>query len=157
MSTASGRGTDLPLGQVIVGDAARELARLPAASIDQVVTSPPYFRLRNYDHRGQLGLEDHVDDWAARLVAVADEVARVLTPTGTLWLNLGDTYATHRRQGAARKSLVLGPERIALALTARGWIMRNKIVWAKTTHLPSSVRDRLSASYEVIYLSLIHI
>ena len=142
----------LPLGEIRVGDAARELGRLPAGSVDQIVTSPPYFRLRNYAHDGQVGLEEHVEQWVDALLPVIDQAARLLTPTGSLWLNLGDTYATHRRQGADRKSLLLAPERLALKLTARGWILRNKIVWAKTTHLPSSVKDRLSNSYEIIYV-----
>lgn len=142
----------LPLGEIRVGDAALELARLPGGSVDQIVTSPPYFRLRNYAHDGQVGLEEHVDQWIDALLPVVDHAARVLTPTGSLWLNLGDTYATHPRQGADRKSLLLAPERLALRLTARGWILRNKIVWAKTAHLPSSVKDRLSNGYEVIYM-----
>lgn len=142
----------LPVGEIRVGDAAQQLGRLPVSSVDQIVTSPPYFRLRNYAHDRQVGLEEHVDQWIAALLPVIDQAARILTPTGTLWLNLGDTYATHERQGAARKSLLLAPERLALRLTARGWILRNKIVWAKTTHLPSSVKDRLSNSYEIIYV-----
>jgi DNA modification methylase len=152
MSARTFTRTRLPVGRILLGDATRELRRLPSQSVDQVVTSPPYFRLRNYDHAAQLGLEEHIDHWVDALVGVLDEVARVLTPTGTLWLNLGDTYATHARQGAVRKSLLLGPERLAIKLAERGWILRNKIIWAKTTHLPSSVRDRLSSSYELIYV-----
>ncbi len=117
--------------QIIVGDAYEQLCRLPSESIDMVLTSPPYFLLRDYQVRGQLGLEPQVDEWVTNLRAVAQELHRVLLPTGSLWLNLGDTYATHPRQGAARKSLLLGPERLALALVADGWLLRNKIVWAK--------------------------
>ena len=130
MTAAKRPGTWLPLGEIVVGDATQELGRLPARSIDQIVTSPPYFRLRNYGHDGQFGLEEHVEQWIDALLPVIDQAVRILTPTGTLWLNLGDTYATHPRQGADRKSLLLGPERLALNLTARGWILRNKIVWA---------------------------
>ena len=137
---------------VIVGDAATEMARLREASIDMVLTSPPYFRLRNYQTAGQIGLEPHVDQWVGHLRAVAAEVARVLTPTGSFWLNLADTYSTHHRQGAARKSLLLGPERVLLALQRDGWLVRNKIVWAKTNAMPVSVRDRFSCTHEVIYL-----
>jgi site-specific DNA-methyltransferase (adenine-specific) len=138
--------------QIIVGDALQELEQLPANSVDMVLTSPPYFLLRDYQVAGQLGLESHVDQWVNALRAVAGELQRVLLPTGTLWLNLGDTYASHNRQGATPKSLLLGPERLALALLADGWTLRNKIVWHKINHLPSSVRDRLTSSWEGLYL-----
>ena len=138
--------------QLLQGDAATVMASLPTSSVDQIVTSPPYFRLRDYGAPGQLGLEPTIEAWVAGLLPVLDEAARVLVPTGTLWLNLGDSYSSHQREGAARKSLLLAPERIALALTDRGWTLRNKIVWAKTTTTPTSVRDRLATKYEVIYL-----
>ena len=138
--------------RVIVGDAHQELRRLPAASVDMVLTSPPYYLLRNYQVTGQLGLESHVDEWVSNLHAVMQELQRVLVPTGSLWLNLADTYATHPRQGASRKSLLLGPERLALALNADGWLLRNKIVWAKSNPMPSSVRDRLTTTWEALYL-----
>lgn len=141
-----------PRGTILVGDALSRLQELEAGSIDCVITSPPYFRLRDYQHQGQLGLEDAVQDWVNNLLSVTDEMARVLVPTGTLWLNLGDSYSTHQREGAPRKSLLLGPERLALALIQRGWTLRNKIVWAKTNAIPSSVTDRLSCTHEVIYL-----
>ncbi|GAC55784.1 putative DNA methyltransferase [Gordonia amicalis NBRC 100051 = JCM 11271] len=141
-----------PRNQVLTGDALTQLRFLPDARIDCIITSPPYFRLRDYGHGDQLGLESHVDAWVAQLRAVLTECARVLVPTGTLWLNLGDTYSTHIREGAERKSLLLGPERLALHLIADGWVVRNKIVWAKTNTVPSSVRDRLTASHEVVYL-----
>jgi site-specific DNA-methyltransferase (adenine-specific) len=143
---------DVPRRQVLVGDAFVHLRELPPGSIDTVVTSPPYFLLRNYGTAGQLGLEAHVDEWASRLRDLARLVARVLVPTGTFWLNLGDTYATHISQGAPRKGLLLAPERVALVLSEDGWLVRNKIVWAKANHLPTSARDRLACSYEVIYL-----
>lgn len=138
--------------QLLVGDALSELRRLPSDDIDMVLTSPPYFRLRDYDVDGQLGLEAHVDDWVGQLGAVGAELARVLTPTGTLWLNLGDAYATHSREGALRKSLLLAPERLALQLVADGWVLRNKIIWQKSNPMPTSVRDRLACTWEVIYV-----
>ncbi|MGW3484281.1 DNA-methyltransferase [Rhodococcus indonesiensis] len=142
----------LPRNQVLVGDALARLRTLPTGSVDMVLTSPPYFRLRDYGTPGQLGLEPHVDDWVAALMAVSREIRRVLVPTGTVWLNVGDTYATHARQGAPAKSLALAPERLVLALQAEDWIVRNKVVWAKTNPMPTSVRDRLSCTYEVIYV-----
>ena len=144
--------TELPRNQILTGDALERLRTLPDGSIDSIVTSPPYFRLRNYGHGGQIGLEPHVDDWVRRLRAVMAECARVLVPTGTVWLNLGDSYALRASDGAARKSLLLGPERLAMALLADGWTIRNKIVWNKPNTVPSSVRDRLSTTHEVIYL-----
>lgn len=141
-----------PRNQVLVGDAREQLGRLPEKSVDCVVTSPPYFRLRDYGHEGQLGLEGSVDAYVHELVQLGGEFSRVLTPTGTLWLNLGDTYSLHPREGAPRKSLIAVPERVLLGLIADGWTVRNKIVWAKTNAIPSSVRDRLACTYEVIYL-----
>jgi site-specific DNA-methyltransferase (adenine-specific) len=117
-----------------------------------VMTSPPYFRLRDYRVDGQFGLEPTIEEWVDHLRPVLAECARVLVPTGTLWLNLGDTYSTRPAEGAPRKSLLFGPERLSLALIADGWIVRNKIVWAKTNTLPTSVRDRLATKHEVIYL-----
>lgn len=85
---------------ILIGDAASHLATVEEASVDMALTSPPYFRLRDYGHHAQLGLEADVDEWVAALLAVARHIARTLVPTGTLWLNLGDTYATHPSQGA---------------------------------------------------------
>lgn len=141
----------LPRNRVLVGDARRVLARLPAASVDCVITSPPYFQLRDYGIDGQIGLEASVGEWVDELRLVAQGLARVLRPTGSFWLNLGDTYARRESFGGPRKSLLLAPERLLLALAADGWIVRNKIVWAKTNPMPHSVTDRLSNSYEVIY------
>jgi DNA modification methylase len=117
-----------------------------------VLTSPPYFRLRNYQHVNQIGLEGHVDDWVDRLAAVLTELRRILVPSGTLWLNLGDTYAAHPSQGASRKSLLLAPERLALRMQRDGWIIRNRIAWAKPNPMPISVTDRLAATYEFVYV-----
>jgi site-specific DNA-methyltransferase (adenine-specific) len=142
----------LPRNQVLVGDALEQMRALPDASVDTIITSPPYFRLRDYAADGQLGLEAHVDQWVDALVAVATEAARVLVPTGSLWLNVGDTFATHPKQGADRKSLLLGPERLAYRLTRNGWTLRNKIVWAKANPVPTSVRDRLTATHEFVYV-----
>ena len=142
---------DLQRREVIVGDAAEVLSQFPDGSVDCVVTSPPYYLLRNYRIRGQLGLEPTVDDWVKRLIVVADQLARVLRPTGSLWLNLGDAYSRHRHYGAPPKSLLLGPERLLLALADRNWIVRNKTVWSKPNPMPASVRDRLNTCWEPVY------
>jgi len=140
-----------PRSTILVGDALYHLRRLPSATVDCVITSPPYYHLRDYGVPGQLGTEPHVDGWVESLAAVLHELARVLKPTGSIWLNLGDSYSTHARYGAPPKGLLLAPERLLLALAADGWIVRNKVVWAKPNAAPSSVRDRLNATYEPLY------
>ncbi|WP_375431018.1 DNA-methyltransferase [uncultured Friedmanniella sp.] len=144
--------TDAPRSKVLIGDARETVQSLADASIDMVLTSPPYFRLRNYRVSGQLGAEDHVDDWVTQLRAVAAEVARVLTPSGSFWLNVADTYSAHPRQGGASRSLLLGPERLLLTLQADGWLVRNKIVWAKTNPMPTSARTRFASTHESLFL-----
>ncbi|MCX2934673.1 site-specific DNA-methyltransferase [Mycobacterium sp. CVI_P3] len=144
--------TTLPRNRIAVGDALTRLRRLPDGSLDCVITSPPYFSLRNYQADGQLGLERHVDQWVEHMAAISEQVRRVLVPTGTYWLNLGDTYSGHPSQGADRKGLLMAPERLALRLQRDGWIIRNKIIWAKPNPVPSSIPDRLNCTYEVIYI-----
>ncbi len=140
-----------PRNAVLIGDALERLRELSAASVDTVITSPPYFGLRDYGVAGQLGQEVHVDMWVANLRAVCRELHRVLAPHGSLWLNLGDAYSRHARFGAPPKSLLLGPERVARTLVADGWLLRNKVVWAKSNPLPSPSTDRLTTAYELVY------
>jgi DNA modification methylase len=140
----------LPRNQLLLGDAATRLADLPAGSVDCVVTSPPYFGLRDYGTPGQIGLEPDIDAWVNQLVEVARQARRVLTLRGSMWLNVGDSYAHTPVEGAPRKSLLLGPQRLALALVADGWLLRNQVVWAKTNPMPESVTDRLSGTYEIV-------
>ncbi|WNV83467.1 site-specific DNA-methyltransferase [Umezawaea sp. Da 62-37] len=142
---------DLPLNCVLVGDVRTRLAELPDASVDCIITSPPYWALRNYGHDGQIGAESTVEEWAEQIAAVCDQLARVLTPTGSLWLNLGDSYARSPRDGAAKKSLLLAPQRVALRLTRAGWLLRNQVIWAKKNPMPSSVGDRLTTTHEFVY------
>lgn len=142
----------LPRNQVLTGDAASILGELLPESIDAVVTSPPYFQLRDYGASGQLGREASVEEWVANLRSVLARVARVLKPHGALWLNLGDTYSRTKGMGAPPKGLMLAPERLLLALAEDGWLVRNKVVWAKRNPMPESVTDRLSATWEPLYL-----
>lgn len=142
----------LPRNTILTGDALARLRELPSDSVDCVITSPPYYQLRNYGAAGQIGQEATVDDWVASLRQVFAEVARVLKPTGAAWLNLGDSFSQHPRYGAPPKGLLLAPERLVLALAQDGWLVRNKVIWAKTNALPSSVRDRLTLTYEPVYL-----
>jgi DNA modification methylase len=137
---------------ILVGDAEEQLRTLAPASIDCVITSPPYYALRDYGVPGQIGLEANVDAWVDKLVAVFDQVARVLKPTGALWLNVADSYSRHPSLGAPTKGLLLAPEKLLFALTSRGWLLRNRVIWAKPNPMPTSVRDRLNASHDFIYL-----
>jgi site-specific DNA-methyltransferase (adenine-specific) len=141
----------LPRNEILAGDVLDRLADLPDASIDCVITSPPYYQLRDYGVSGQLGLEATVDDWVTNLRVVCHELARVLKPGGSVWLDLGDAFSRHMRYGAPPKGLLLAPERLLIALAADGWIVRNKVVWAKTNAMPTSVGDRLNLTYDVVY------
>jgi DNA modification methylase len=165
--------------RVMVGDALAVLKMLPSRSTQCCVTSPPYFGLRDYGVEGQIGLEDSPDAYVARLVAVFREVRRVLTDDGTLWLNLGDSYARDPGKGvrfAGEKGLVkdrqavegncgppipsglkpkdrmMIPARVALALQADGWWLRDEIVWHKPRTTPHPVKDRTVNAHEMVYL-----
>jgi site-specific DNA-methyltransferase (adenine-specific) len=143
---------EIPRREILLGDATERLRGLPTASIDCVVTSPPYYQLRDYGTGGQLGLEPSVDLWVEDLGLVFAEVARVLKPAGSLWLNLGDSFSRNASYGAPPKGLLCSPERLLLALAEDGWIVRNKVIWSKPNPLPTSITDRLTLTYEVIYL-----
>jgi site-specific DNA-methyltransferase (adenine-specific) len=140
-----------PRNTILMGDAAERLSGLPAGWIDCVVTSPPFFRLRDYGVPGQIGLESSVDDWMESLRAVFRQLARVLKPGGAVWVDLADSYSHAARYGPI-KSLLLAPERLLLRLVADGWIVRNKVIWQKRSPMPSGVGDRLEATYDILYL-----
>jgi site-specific DNA-methyltransferase (adenine-specific) len=142
----------LPRNRVLTGDARRVLPSLLAESVDCCITSPPYANgLRRYsDSKCELGQEPTVTDYVENLRGVLREVRRVLKPTGSLWLNLGDAYSRNPRQGAPAKGLLLAPQRVALALAADGFLIRNVICWSKPNPLPQSATDRLSPTYETI-------
>jgi site-specific DNA-methyltransferase (adenine-specific) len=142
----------IPRNEVIQGEALEVLRSFPDASVECVVTSPPYFQVRSYEAgTGEYGQEANIDEWVAHLRAVAAEIARVLVPWGALWLNVGDVYARAPSEGAPAKSLLLGPERLARVLVADGWIVRNRLAWVKPNPLPSSAADRLTPSWEFVY------
>jgi site-specific DNA-methyltransferase (adenine-specific) len=141
----------LPRNTILTGDARRVLAGLLTGSVDCVVTSPPYANaLRNYGVAGQLGRESSVTEYVENLMAMLRQVRRLLKDSGSLWLNLGDSFSKHIRQGTPRGSLLLVPQRVALALSADGWIVRNVAIWHKPNPLPQSAADRLSPTYEVV-------
>ncbi len=141
----------LPRNTILTGDARDVLAGLLPESVDCVVTSPPYANgLRDYGKADQLGREPSVTGYVENLAAVLRGVRRVLKNSGALWLNLGDSYSKHINQGAPRGSLLLVPQRVVLALSADGWIIRNVVTWSKPSPLPQSAKDRLSPTYEVV-------
>ena len=137
--------------RILIGDIRERLADVPAKSIDCVITSPPYFQLRDYGVKGQIGLEPSVEGWVDELRLALNGLKRVLKPTGSIWVNLGDTYSRHAKYGAPPKGLLLAPERFLLAMADDGWIVRNKVIWAKTNPMPHAVSDRLNNAYDVVY------
>lgn len=136
---------------ILTGDALTVLKSLDRASVRCIVTSPPYYGLRDYGHKGQIGLEASPDEYVARLVEVFREARRVLTRDGTIWLNMGDSYGWRRSQ-ERRKNLLGIPWRTAFALQADGWNLRQEIIWAKSAPMPESVKDRFTRSHESIFL-----
>jgi site-specific DNA-methyltransferase (adenine-specific) len=126
------------------GDALAVLKTLPGNCVDCIVTSPPYFRQRDY--RGsklQVGGEQEPQEYVERLVAIFDEARRVLSPAGTLWLVIGDKYVDNRQLGM--------PWRVALALSDSGWLLRSDIIWHKPNAMPSSVKTRPTIDHEYIF------
>lgn len=132
------------INQVIQGDSLEVLKTLPDESVNCVVTSPPYWNLRDYGIDGQLGLESDFKEYINKLCSIFDEVKRILKPDGTVWVNLGDTYGLN-------KSLCVIPHRFAIEMVDRGWILRNQIIWHKPNCMPEPVKDRFTNDYEVIF------
>ena len=140
------------VSKVICGDAAEVLKTLPQGSANMCVTSPPYYGLRDYGEDGQIGLEQTPQEYIVRLTKVFDEVKRVLADDGTLWLNIGDTYANKPYKNIKPKDLIGIPWMLAFALRERGWSLRSDIIWHKTNALPEAVKDRPAKCYEHIFL-----
>lgn len=133
-----------PLITFHVGRVIPNLETIPDSYVDTAWTSPPYWKLRDYGHPDQLGQERTPEEYVANLVEVFRELRRTLSDSGSLWLNLGDTYL--------KKELLGLPWRVALALQADGWHLRSDIIWEKTNVLPSSVKDRPVTSHEYLFL-----
>jgi len=160
--------------KILIGDCIERLRELPDESVHCCVTSPPYWGLRDYGEDGQIGLEDSPEAFVGRLVEVFREVRRVLRDDGTLWLNLGDSYNGSggaggdygkgglkegqprypgRKVGTLKpKDLVGIPWRVAFALQADGWYLRQDIIWHKSNPMPESVRDRCTKAHEYVFL-----
>ena len=159
---------------IINGNSLEVLKSLPDNSIDCCVTSPPYYALRDYGCDGQIGLEETPEKYIESLCDVFSEVRRVLTPEGTLWLNIGDSYNGnkvgnievvknkkvsesndfHKKLcgGAKPKDLIGIPWMLAFALRSQGWYLRQDIIWQKPNPMPESVTDRCTKSHEYIFL-----
>jgi len=156
---------------ILCGDALEQLRTLEPDSVHTCVTSPPYYNLRDYGMAGQIGAEATPEEYIENLVKVFREVQRVLRPNGTLWINIGDSYATRSGaqpptntrniHGHTAKQLPAGykykdlmgiPWMLAFALRTDGWHLRQDIIWAKPNCMPESVRDRCTKSHEYIFL-----
>lgn len=170
---------EIPRNEIIEGDTLEILKTFPSESVDTIMTSPPYWGLRDYGVEGQIGLEPTLNQFIQKLLAITSELKRILKKTGVMYWNHGDCYATgakesgegverntginsntmmsQRRQvgeaGVPAKCLVLQNWRLLIRmLDEQGWILRNTIIWNKPNSMPSSVRDRYSNSYEPIYM-----
>lgn len=155
------------------GSALDVIKEFPDESINSVITSPPYWQLRDYGWDGQWGLEPTFEMYLENLWSLMDEIHRVLKKDGTVWINLGDTYGTQsgglksestfgpknpkatinviKQPKTIHKSLLLLPHRFAIGCIERGWIIRNDIVWAKRNAMPESVTDRFSKKHEYFF------
>ena len=169
----------LPLNKILCGDALCELQKLPAESVNCVVTSPPYYCLRDYGVSGQIGLEKSPEQYIENLVNVFSECYRVLKNDGTMWVVIGNSYAgsgrgkgdinkkgiqqkasyvgdmfdkPYRLTGYKSKDLIGTPWALALSLRERGWYLRQDIIWYKPNTMPESVTDRCTKAHEYIFL-----
>lgn len=167
------------LNRIYLGDCVATMKTWPDAFVHTVVTSPPYWGLRDYGVKGQIGLEETFDEFLEKMVAVFREVRRVLRPDGTIWVNMGDSYnAYNGNRGKSAginknpqeamprlagghgltaknlkpKDLVGQPWMLAFALRADGWYLRQDIIWAKTNPMPESVSDRCTKAHEYVFL-----
>lgn len=130
---------------ILIGDVLDRIKEIPDQTIQCCVTSPPYWGLRDYGHDGQLGLEATPEQYVENMVAVFREVRRILKDDGVLWLNLGDSYNKD-------KQLVGIPWRVAFALQADGWYLRQDIIWHKPNPMPESVTDRCTKAHEYLFM-----
>ncbi len=168
------------MNRILFGDAVEKLKTLADESVNMCVTSPPYYGLRDYGEEKQIGIEQTPDEYIARLIKVFDEVYRVLKKDGTLWLNIGDSYAGSGKgpmtlakggknenvfdmdnriygvpkkwSGIKPKDLIGIPWLLAFALRERGWYLRSDVIWHKKNCLPESAKDRPTKCHEYIFL-----
>ncbi len=158
---------------LILGHASNGLDLLPPERVQTVVTSPPYWSLRDYEVDRQIGRDDSLQDYIANIVATFDKIRRALTNDGTVWLNVGDAYTSGNRRyrapdkknrvramcvrpptpvGLKPKDLIGLPWRLAFALQDAGWWLRSEVIWCKPNAHPESVRDRPTKAHETLFL-----
>jgi DNA modification methylase len=170
----------IELNKIYEGSCLDVIKTFEDKSIDCVITSPPYYKLRDYGWSEQWGLENTFQEYLEHLWSLMDEIYRVLKDTGTVWINLGDSYSNsggsgsgeysdthkqfgkiiqggtkqkpHKEKGMPNKCLLLIPHRFAIGCIDRGWVVRNDIIWAKRNCMPESVTDRFSKKHEYIFL-----
>ncbi len=164
----------IPVNKIIYGAMSEAAKGFPDGSVNCCISSPPYWALRDYGVDGQLGLEKTFEEYIDKLCTIYDEVKRVLRDDGTCWVNLGDTYYSSSAGTGGpsdkqdsntgsrfeqrkynidypTKSLCLIPQRFAIEMVNRGWILRNVIIWHKPNPMPSSAKDRFTVDFEYIY------
>ena len=160
------------VNKIYQGDTLETLRTFPDKCIDMVITSPPYYALRDYGVDGQLGMESTFQEYITKLCDIFDEVKRVLKEDGTCWVVIGDSYGGTADKGnyvdpknplgrnaqsesltknVTPKCLLQIPSRFAIEMTNRGWILRNELIWHKSNAMPSSVKDRFTVDYEKIF------
>jgi len=158
---------------VLEGDVCEVLPRLPDACVQSIITSPPYWGLRDYGIHGQIGLEPTLAAYLHKLVSIFAEARRILKPDGILWLNIGDGYTSGNRGWRAPdkknpnramsvrpnnppdlkdKDLLGVPWRLAFALEADGWFLRSDVIWHKPNAMPESVKDRPARAHEYVFM-----
>ena len=171
----------LPINEIVCGDSLEVLREFPSESVDCIITSPPYWGLRDYGVDGQLGLEPTLELYIEHMLEITAELQRVLKKTGVLFWNHGDSYATHSNKNGEgeirsdssmlkgtrldnvqrrccakevpRKCMVLQNYRLILKMVdEQGWILRNDIIWHKPNHMPSSVKDRFTSAHEPVFM-----
>lgn len=162
--------------QIVYGDCRKFISKLPDNSVDSVVTSPPYWKLRDYGYNEQLGMEESPEQFVESLALFFDDVKRVLKPSGSMWINLGDTFNENSGGGVdnagnhssfskhvirikkhqkdkPRRSLLMVPYRFAIKMIDdHGWCCRNMVIWRKKIVKPTSAQNRLTIDYEPIFL-----
>lgn len=166
--------SDIHKAKILVGDVLSRIKEIDDESVQCVITSPPYWGLRDYGHDGQVGLEESPEEYVSKMVEVFREVKRILKEDGVLWLNLGDSYAGNNSrasnngragygnpregvfsrtgEGLKPKDLVGIPWRVAFALQADGWWLRQDIIWHKPNPMPESVTDRCTKAHEYVFM-----
>jgi site-specific DNA-methyltransferase (adenine-specific) len=130
--------------KILLGNSIKELQLIPSNIIDMVITSPPYWNLRDYHNESQIGTEANYQEYISNLLKVFLECKRVIKNSGSIWVNMGDSYGKN-------KSLYAMPDRLKIAMIDSGFICRNEIIWHKPNQMPSSSKNRFTVDFEKLY------